>query len=186
MLLTRIQHASVKKRTSVWLLFLMLNLVSPGSGADEATGVTLEGVVQDNTCIFDVGSSVILPTVTRQSFTGKGFVLGITPVSVQLKSCGSGARKVDITVSGRGSSKDEFAFASSRTGDGSSADVGLYFYQSDGTTLFRPDGAVKQTVNTLTPSSDNSLDFWAGYVALSDSPVAGQFGALVNLLLEYR
>lgn len=161
-------------------------LLSFFSHAGEGTGLSLEGSVKDNTCAFDAGSTVVLDPVVRQYFSGKGSVLGITPLSVKLQSCGSEAGKVDITISGTGVPEDEFAFANTSTGDGSATGVGLYFYQGEGNVLFRPDGAVIQSETTLKPSTDNTLKFRAGYVALTGTPVAGSFSAVVNVLLEYR
>lgn len=180
----RAAYVAVKKLNLLWLIVGAFYAVS--SCADDGTGLSLEGVVKDNTCTFDAGQTVALDPVVRQYFSGKGSVLGITPVSVKLKSCGTGAGKVDITVSGSVATEDENAFANTSTGGGSATGVGLYFYQGEGGVLFRPDGTVTQSVTTLTPSSDNTLTFRAGYVALTGSPVAGSFGTVVNVELSYK
>ncbi|WP_414446502.1 fimbrial protein [Citrobacter europaeus] len=175
---------ALKKLNLLWLIASAFYAVS--SCADDGTGISLKGVVKDNTCTFDAGQTVVLDPVVRQNFSGKGSVLGIKPVTVKLKSCGTGAGKVDITVSGSVAIEDEYAFANTSTGDGSATGVGLYFYPSEGSTLFRPDGTVTQSVTTLTPSSDNILTFRAGYVALTAGAMAGSFGTVVNVALSYN
>lgn len=168
------------------ILGLMLALLSSGTGAADMTSVTLEGELIDSSCTFAGGLLVKLPDVQRTEFTQKGTVLAITPVNIELKDCAAGAGKVDVYARGSPTTEDEFAFANTSTRGDSASGVGLYFYQEDGSTLFRPDGSVGQSVTTLKPSVDNTLTFSAGYVALTDSTVAGSFSSVVNILLDYK
>lgn len=173
-----------KKMSYIWLLAGVFYALSFCSYADDSSGLSLEGTVKDYTCTF-VGTSVKLDTVMRREFAGKGSVLGVKSLNIGLKSCGAEVGKLKITVHGEVTTEDEYAFRNKSTGTGSASGVGLYFYQSDGSSRFRPDGTIIQNVTMLIPSADIILQFRAGYVALLENPVAGSFGAVVNIHLEY-
>lgn len=178
--------ARLKTNYLLSLLSGVLCAVSLNTLAVESTGLSLDGEVKDNACTFESGQTVVLEPVLRQNFSGRGSVIGVRSLDIELKNCGTGAGNVDVTAEGTGVSENEYAFANTNTGDGAAEGVGIYFYQGDGKIRFRPDGAVTQAVTTLSPSQDNTLTFRAGYVALTENPVAGSLNAVVNIVLSYK
>ena len=167
------------------ILVLLLAPLQVFAASDVAT-VTISGTVRDNTCTLDNTSpSITLPSVSARDFgSTKGTVLGKTKVTLLLKSCGSEAATVRAVASGTADSGDTNAFANSSKNNGVAGGVGLYFYKTDGEALLSPSGSVSEDI-AISPDQDNSINFYAAYVATSDTVTAGNFLTVVSIRFNY-
>ena len=79
-----------------------------------------------------------------------------------------------------------FTWLSAFKNTGKATGVGLYFYETDGRTLFSPAGDITEK-KTLTPDKSGiaSMTFKAGYVSVTDAPAAGDFKSQVTLSINY-
>lgn len=93
---------------------------------------------------------------------------------------------MQVSASGTPDAEDTSAFANAKTqADGGATGVGVYFYQTDGTTKFVPAGTAKQTI-PLTPSVDNTLTYKAAFVGTKDTVAAGGFNTVVDMAFNYQ
>lgn len=155
------------------------------AASDSAT-ITITGRVLANTCTIDSASatqSIVLSDIADRDIKGIGKTGGEKNISIVLKDCGAAASNVVVTASGATDGDDSSAFSNSAT-DGAEG-VGLYFYQTDGATKFKPDGSVQET-SALTPSADNTLTYKASYVGTKGTVTAGDFSTVVNMKFEYQ
>lgn len=178
----------MKKLTQATTLMLLLTAGAAQAASDTAV-VTITGRVLANTCTIDSGSAtqtVTLPDIADRDIRGKGTTGGATDVVIVLKNCGASASGVVVSASGNPDTDDTTAFTNAvAQDDGGATGVGVYFFQTDGTTKFLPGGTVTQT-STLTPSVDNTLTYKASYVGTSDAVTAGTFSTVVNMTFDYQ
>ncbi|CAI2793936.1 Fimbrial subunit ElfA precursor [Serratia grimesii] len=179
----------MKKTWFAPLLLLACGMPVASAWASEPTSVdiTLTGKIISNTCTIDKDASDLAPaldTISDRDMKGKGAVKGLKDIKIALTDCGVDTKSVEVTASGtaQDATGDVNAFQNTGTATG----VGLYFYETDGTTPFSPAGNVKQTVPLNPDASGNAaMTFKAGYVSVTDAPVAGDFKSLVTLSLTY-
>lgn len=176
---------SLKKITCLSAVIVML-ISSQISKASNTAAITITGRVLANSCTVDTASAVqnvSLPDIGDRSLTAKGQTGGEKTIIVNLRNCGVSTGSVIVTASGGTDANDPAAFAN--TAAGGATGVGLYFYQTDGKTLFSPDGSVNET-SSLEPSVDNVLRFKAAYVSTLANVGAGGFSTVVNLRFDYQ
>ncbi|MFP7609909.1 fimbrial protein [Serratia quinivorans] len=164
--------------------------VSGGTfAASDTATITITGRVLANTCTIDSGSAkqnVTLSDIADRDIKGAGKTGGEKQISIVLKECGPVANYVTVTASGNPDGADTTAFANSiAQEDAGATGVALYFYQTDGSTKFKPDGSVTEK-STLTPSQDNTLAYKVAYVGTKDVVTAGSFSTVVNMKFEYQ
>ncbi|QUG77039.1 fimbrial protein [Erwinia sp. E602] len=172
----------------------MRALLLSGTGAvthaaSDSAIITLTGRVLANTCTIASGSetqTIQLANVADRDIKGKGTTAGEKTIEMVPEECGTAASAVKVSASGSADADDKTAFANGITAksDGATG-VGLYFYQTDGTKKFNPDGSVTEK-SKLTPSENNTLTCKAAYVATKDSITAGEFRTVVNMNFEYE
>ena len=155
------------------------------AAADNAE-ITITGKVMSTTCTIDSKSAtqkVKLPDIVDRDIRGVGTTGGETKFDIILKDCGDAADNVIVTASGKSySGADDSVFANSLT-DGADG-VGMYLYQTDGKTKFKPNGNVKET-SKLTRLADVTLTYKAAYVGTKDSVRGGDFSTVVNMKFDY-
>jgi major type 1 subunit fimbrin (pilin) len=178
----------MKKLTQVTALMVLLTAGAAQAASDTAV-VTVTGRVLANTCTIDSGSAtqtVTLPDISDRDIRGKGTTGGAKDVVIVLRNCGASASGVVVRATGNPDADDSTAFtnAVAQAGGGATG-VGVYFFQTDGTTKFLPGGSVTQT-SALTPSVDNTLTYKASYVGTKDVVTAGTFSTVVNMTFDYQ
>lgn len=178
----------MKKLTQVTTLMTFMAAGAAHAASDTAT-ITITGRVLANTCTIDSGSAtqtIQLDDISDRDIRGKGTTGGKKDVVIKLTNCGAGASGVVVSASGSEDTDDASAFANVKAqADGGATGVGVYFFQTDGTTKFVPAGTAKQT-SELTPSVDNTLTYKASYVGTKDAVTAGDFSTVVNMTFEYQ
>lgn len=178
---TYLSHCSV-------LLSALCVLSASAQAASDNAVINVTGKILANTCTLDAAGSDLSPTlapISERDLRGKGTVAGQKTINIALKDCGADAGNVEIKAQGDVAEDDEYAFKNAAA-TGATTGVGLYFYQTDGTTRFKADGSVIETVTSLTPSANNTLEFSAAYVSTAEAPSAGDFKTQVNLTLTYQ
>lgn len=176
----------MEKSALALLLCVMYFPVSGTMAASDNTSITVSGKVVSNTCVIDDSKSdlsVRLDTISDRDIQKKGDTMGKRDVKIVLKDCGKDTKQVNVTVSGDPDADNTDAFRNASTTDAATG-VGLYFYKTDGATLFKPAGSTEKS--TLTPSTENTLTYKAAYVATKANPSAGGFTSVVNLKLDYQ
>lgn len=157
--------------------------------ASDGTSITLNGNILANTCTLSSGSKdqlIVLSNIADRDIRGKGNTGGEKEVNMVLRDCGVAATAVLVRAWGGADDDDTSAFKNAiMESEGGATGVGLYFYQTDGKSKFKPDGSITQTSN-LTPSADNTLIYKAAYVGTNDSVTAGKFSTTVNINFEYQ
>ncbi|SFT38273.1 major type 1 subunit fimbrin (pilin) [Kosakonia arachidis] len=156
--------------------------------ASDSSSITFNGKVLANTCTLSSGSKeqvITLSDIADRDIKGKGTTGGETEVNMVLRDCGAAATAVMVTAWGEADNDDTSAFRNAKAEGEGATGVGLYFYQTDGRTKFKPDGLIKER-STLTPSANNTLIYKAAYVGTKDAVVAGEFSTVVNMSFEYQ
>ncbi|KAA5951240.1 type 1 fimbrial protein [Pantoea sp. VH_18] len=181
--------SDMKKKKSASALLVCAMSLSAGSvwAAGDSTTINVKGKIVSNTCVIDTTNSdltVTLPTLSDKDFKSKGVVAGKKTVNLVLKDCGKDTSKVDVTASGDPDDTDKSAFKNAATGGDAATGVGLYFYETDGNTLFLPNGTKEES--SLDATKTNTLAYTAAYVATAATVSAGGFASVVNLMLEYQ
>lgn len=178
----------MKRLTRATALMALMAAGAAQAASDTAT-ITITGKVLANTCTIDSGSAVqtiTLDDISDRDIRGKGTTGGKKDVVIKLTNCGASATGVEVSASGTPDDDDTSAFANVKTqADGGATGVGVYFYQTGGTTKFVPAGTAKQT-SPLTPSVDNSLTYKAAFVGTKDTVTAGEFSTVVNMTFDYQ
>lgn len=171
----------------VTAVVLLYGMSGSSFAAFDTSAITINGRIVANTCVIDDASAkqtVGLADIADRDIKGK--TGGEKQINIVLKNCGSGIDKVLVTASGSGDSDDPTAFTNAiAKEDGGATGVGLYFYQTDGSTKFKPDGNDTES-NKLQPSQDNTLTYKASYVGTKDVVTAGNFSTVVNMRFEYQ
>lgn len=177
--LTQLSHSA--------LLLIAVGMGNAYAATDTAI-ITITGKVVANTCTMSSGSAtqtVTLNDIADRDIRGKGVTGGDKNISIVLKDCGTAASAVKVSAWGSADSEDNQAFGNAiAKSDGGADGVALYFYQTNGTTKYNPDGSVTETSN-LTPAADNTLNYKASYVGTKDTVAAGSFMTVVNMNFEY-
>jgi len=177
----------MKRLTMVTTLMFMTVTGVAQAATDKAT-ITITGKVLANTCTIDSSSatqSIPLDDISDRDIRGKGTIGGKKDVVIKLTNCGAGASRVVVSASGTPDADDASAFTNVKTqADGGATGVGVYFFQTDGTTKFVPAGTVTQ-ISTLKPSVDNTLTYKAAFVGTKDAVTAGDFSTVVNMNFNY-
>ncbi|WP_286932911.1 fimbrial protein [Leclercia sp. UBA5958] len=167
------------------LLFLLAGKSSLIYAAADTATITITGKVLANTCTIDSGSanqSITLPDITARELRGKGTTAGEKLVRITLTDCET-VNRVVVKAFGQEDVDDPVAFKNALA-DGSRG-VGIYFYQTDGITKFRPDGSIQQT-SALLPLPVNVLDYKVSYVATKETVEAGGFRSVVSMTFDYQ
>ncbi|MFP1982811.1 fimbrial protein [Lonsdalea quercina] len=170
------------------ILLLMNNLLNAVYAADDTATITITGTIKANTCAIDDSSknqTVLLPDIADRDIQ-KNKTAGEKNFNITLTGCGDAASAVKVTASGTPDEADVMAFANNvSSGDGGATGVGIYVYETDNVTQFKPDGSTTET-SSLTPSQDNTLTYKVAYVGTQNSATAGKFSSTMNMKFEYQ
>lgn len=158
----------------------------PLSGLQAATDsakISVSGSIVDNTCTLDTATSdlnPVLDTISDRDMQTAGTVKGEKSIKIVLKNCGKDTTGVQVKAAGTADSDNDSAFKNSGTAQG----IGLYFYKTDGETIFKPGDSEN---STFTPDVDGgkTLTYKAAYVSTTDNPSAGDFKSEVDLTFTY-
>ncbi|WP_072052692.1 fimbrial protein [Pantoea anthophila] len=176
----------MKKNIITLLLYTTCLSASSTWAVSDSAKINVSGKIVSNTCIIDdklSDLSPVLDTISDRDLQGVGKTQGQKKIAIVLKDCGKDTTGVSIKASGDADKESSSAFINTATTSAATG-VGLYFYETDLSTLFKPDGSVTEEA-TLKPG-DNTLTYQAAYVATKESPGAGDFSAVVNLTLNYK
>ncbi|MFP1726074.1 fimbrial protein [Lonsdalea quercina] len=170
------------------MLLLINNLFSYVYAADDTATITITGTVKANTCAIDDNSknqTVPLPDISDRDIQ-KSKMAGERSFNIILTGCGAAASAVKVTASGTADENDGMAFANNvSSSEGGATGVGVYVYETDNATQFKPDGSTTET-STLTPSQDNTLTYKVAYVGTQNTATAGKFSSIMNMKFEYQ
>ncbi|SFT38252.1 major type 1 subunit fimbrin (pilin) [Kosakonia arachidis] len=178
----------MNRLTRATALMALMAAGATQAASDTAT-ITITGTVLSNTCTIDSSSAVqniTLGAISDRDIKGKGTTGGKKDVVIKLTNCGAGTSGVVVRASGTPDADDALAFANARVQEsGGATGVGVYFFQTDGTTKFVPAGTITQT-SSLIPSVDNTLTYKASFVGTKDAVTAGDFSTVVNMTFDYQ
>lgn len=176
------------KKQNLLAMVVLMATVMGGShqalAAGDNTTVTITGTVRANTCTVGDTAKGELATVSVRDFKQTaGTVVGSVDVPVVFSDCGGGTTGVKVTVSGTAAGNDG-AFKNANEGqEGGAENVGVYFYDTDGTTLIKAgtDVAAKEQAFT----TDTTLNYKASYVSITDGVEAGSVLTMITMNFTY-
>lgn len=180
----------MKRLTMVTTLMFMVITGTAQAASDTAT-ITITGKVLANTCSIDSSSAtqtITLPTISDRDITGIGAIDSAkTAVPIILRNCGATATSVVVNTSGKahGVTPELFDNIIASNTAGRAGGFGIYFYHTNGSDLFFPNGSSRETIR-LTPSVDNILTFYATYGVATASVTPGNISAVVNMTFDYQ
>ena len=152
--------------------------------AEDSTMVTITGTVRANTCtVGDTAKGELAPVSVRDFNQVAGTVVGSAAIPVVFSDCGGGTTGVRVTVSGTAAGSDG-AFSNANDGqDGGAKNVGVYFYDTDGTTLIKAGTNVSASDQAFT--TDTTLNYKASYVSLTGDVGAGSVLTTITMSFTY-
>lgn len=176
----------MKKNTVVMATAAVSLLAGTHAMAYDGT-VNFTGQLLDVACIVDIGASntmtVDLGSVAVSSFNNVGDESSRTKFSLILKDCPASVNAAKVNFDGMAVTGYSELLALSAD-SGSATGVGIRLRTADQAPL-----GLNQTNGYTYPLSSatvNTLDFYAGYVAVSASPMAGAANAVANFTVNYN
>lgn len=159
----------------------------PAMAAGDSTTVQITGTVQDNTCTLTGAGETLtfkLNPVSVRDFGGSANItVGAVDIPITFSDCGSGTTGVTVKVSGTVAGNNG-AFKNTLDGQpGGATNVGVYFYDTDGTTLIAAGEDVGANKQQFT--SGTTLHYKASYVSLDQDVKAGQLNTAIKLIFTY-
>lgn len=175
-----------KKQRLLAVAVLMIGFagVSHPAVAADSTTVTITGTVRANTCtVGDTAKGELAPISVRDFNQLAGTVVGSATIPVVFSDCGGGTTGVRVTVSGTAVGSDG-AFKNANEGqDGGAKNVGVYFYDTDGTTLIKAGTDVAAKDQAFT--ADTTLNYKASYVSTASDVGAGSVLTTITMNFTY-
>lgn len=175
-----------KKKGLVAIAVLMTAFagVSYQTIAAESTTVVVSATVVSNTCaVGDTARGELAPVSVSAFGRTAGRVVGFTTIPVVFSDCGGGTKGVTVTVSGMAAGTGG-AFRNENDGrSGGARNVGIYFYESNGTAIIR--AGTNVPAYTYTFFSNNTLNYRARYVSLTDNVEPGSVLTTINMNFTY-
>lgn len=166
------------------ILALPLLFIAKGYGYD--TLVQINARVTGNTCTVETNSeniTVKLGDIATKDFTSTAIGQQRTPVipfNIKLVDCQPEASAVKVSFNGTGDLSDNTLLA---INDNGAKGVAISIMDKNRTSIAVND---KSQSYPLSPNQDNTLQFYARYVATQVPVSAGQANATTTFLLEYQ
>ncbi|PAO19171.1 fimbrial protein [Enterobacter roggenkampii] len=157
--------------------------VSRPALAGDRTTVTITGTVRANTCtVGDTASGELAPVSVRDFKGVAGTPVGSANIPVVFTGCGNATKGVTVKVSGTAVGSDG-AFKNDDEGkEGGAKNVGVYFYDTDGT-LIKAGTDVDAKAQSFT--TDTTLNYKASYVSTASDVGAGSVVATITMSFTY-
>ncbi|EFM19343.1 MULTISPECIES: fimbrial protein [unclassified Pantoea] len=175
------------KKQNLLTVMVLMAAVTAGNNlavAADTTTVTISGTVRANTCTVGNKANGDLAPISVSDFRqASGTVVGSAVIPVVFTGCGNGTTGVRVTVSGKAAGSGG-AFKNDHDGQtGGAKNVGIYLYDTDGTTLIKAgtDVAAKQQSFT----TNTTLNYKASYVSLTDKVEAGSVLTTITMNFTY-
>lgn len=168
------------------MLIVALSLLFTTKGSAYDTLVHINARVTGNTCTVETNSkriTVKLGQIATKDFISTTITQQRTPVipfSIKLVDCQPKASAVKVSFNGRADPIDNALLALDSTG---AKGVAISIMDNSGTSIDIND---KSQSYTLLPNQDNTLQFYARYVATQLPVQAGSANATATFLLEYQ
>lgn len=179
----------VSFRTVAALTIVMAGLCRPAMAASDTAHITLTGTVRDNTCTLDNSApSFTLPEVSVRDFGSQANTkVSSFTVPIKLTGCGAGATTVTLTTTGTADTDGGASvFANTSTVKPAATGVGLLMFRSGGSSsIFDTAGRMQDTV-TLTPGTDNLMEFSVRYVSTKNTVTPGSFKTVISMRINYN
>ncbi|HBM3061578.1 TPA: type 1 fimbrial protein [Klebsiella oxytoca] len=165
------------------LMIAFTGVIEPALAGDNTT-VTITGTVRANTCtVGDTASGELAPVSVRDFEKTAGKVVGSATVPVVFSDCGGGTTGVKVSVSGTAAGSNG-AFKNANDGvEGGAKNVGVYFYDTDGSSLIKAGTSVAAKEQNFT--TDTTLYYKASYVAITDDVGAGSVLTTITMNFTY-
>lgn len=148
----------------------------------ESGTVNFTGQIVESTCSIAPGNNnqtVDLGQVSANAFGGQGGATSAKNFSIKLADCNTEiASQASVLFSGETANDTAL-----KTSEGDATNVGIQILQNG--TALKLDGVTPSAAQDLI-EGENSLDFAARYVALSDEVAAGEANATANFTLQYE
>ncbi|MER2801001.1 fimbrial protein [Proteus mirabilis] len=168
------------------MLIVALSLLFTTKGSAYDTLVHINARVTGNTCTVETNSKRI--TVKLDQIATKDFIsttitqqrTPVIPFSIKLVDCQPEASAVKVSFNGRADPIDNALLAIDATG---AKGVAISIMDNSGASIDIND---KSQSYTLLPNQDNTLQFYARYVATQLPVQAGSANATATFLLEYQ
>lgn len=153
--------------------------------AGDSAMVTITGMVRANTCtVGDTASGELAPVSVRDFKGVAGTPVGSANVPVVFSGCGKQANGVKVKVTGTPVGSDG-AFKNDNDGkEGGATNVGVYFYDTDGTTLIKAGTDVDAKEQSFT--TDTTLNYKASYVSTASDVGAGSVVTTITMSFTYQ
>lgn len=168
------------------MLIVALSLLFTTKGSAYDTLVHINARVTGNTCTVETNSkriTVKLGQIATKDFISTTITQQRTPVipfSIKLVDCQPEASVVKVSFNGRADPIDNALLAIDATG---AKGVAISIMDNSGASIDIND---KSQSYTLLPNQDNTLQFYARYVATQLPVQAGSANATATFLLEYQ
>ncbi|HGN1207716.1 type 1 fimbrial protein [Proteus mirabilis] len=168
------------------MLIVALSLLFTTKGSAYDTLVHINARVTGNTCTVETNSkriTVKLGQIATKDFISTTITQQRTPVipfSIKLVDCQPEANAVKVSFNGRADPIDNALLAIDATG---AKGVAISIMDNSGAYIDIND---KSQSYTLLPNQDNTLQFYARYVATQLPVQAGSANATATFLLEYQ
>lgn len=168
------------------MLIVALSLLFTTKGSAYDTLVHINARVTGNTCTVETNSkriTVKLGQIATKDFISTTITQQRTPVipfSIKLVDCQPEASAVKVSFNGRTDLIDNALLAIDATG---AKGVAISIMDNSGASIDIND---KSQSYTLLPNQDNTLQFYARYVATQLPVQAGSANATATFLLEYQ
>lgn len=168
------------------MLILALLMLSISKGNTYDTLVQINARVTGNTCTVETNSKTItvkLGNIATKDFTSTTIAQQRTPIipfSIKLVDCQPEASGVKVSFKGTSSATDNTLLAVNKDG---AQGVAIALMDKSGTPIAINE---KSQPYLLLPNQDNTLQFYAQYIATHLPVSSGQANATTTFLLEYQ
>ncbi len=175
------------KKQNLLAVVVLVTAIVGGSHpavAGDSTTVTITGTVRANTCTVGDTAKGELDLVSVRDFKQTaGTVVGSANVPVVFSDCGGQTKGVKVTVTGTAVGNGG-AFKNANDGQaGGAKNVGVYFYDTDGTTLIKAGTDVAAKEQAF--DTDTTLNYKASYVSITDGVEAGSVLTTITMNFTY-
>lgn len=165
------------------LMATFVYTVQPAIAGDTTT-VTITGTVRANTCtVGDEAQAELEPVSVRDFKNVAGTPVGSANIPVVFTDCSAETTGVKVKVSGTAVGTDG-AFKNEDEGkEGGAKNVGVYLYETDGSTLIKAGNNVDAEAQSFT--TDTTLNYKASYVSTASDVGAGSVLTIITMSFTY-
>jgi major type 1 subunit fimbrin (pilin) len=176
---------SMKTCLSLTAVGMMLLAGSVSAQAYDGT-VNFQGEIVDSACTVDIGAgntmTVDMGKVNKSAFTGAGSTASATKFTLKLKDCPETITSATVKFDGTAYSGDDSVLALTQE-TGVATGVGIQL--SDRTQSVLPLFTASSSY-PLAAKTENTLDFYARYIAMADTVTAGPANSVATFTMNYN